>query len=406
MKRIVCMVDMQSFYASVEKALHPQWARKAVVVAGDPRVRSGVVLAACPRAKKCGVHNAQTLGDALARCPDAVVVRPHMQTYVEVAMVITRILERYTDAVEPFSIDEQFCDLTHTIHLHGDIMDVVRRIQQDIAAQTGVFARIGIGENKMLAKMACDQFAKRNAGGVYTITAEDVPTVMWPLPIKTLFGVGTRIEQKMHRLGIVSIGQLALSDPAMLERAMGINGIVLWRAANGIDDAPVDAHTLEGMPKSIGHGITLARDYVQRTDIETVLLELTDEVAMRCRAHGVCGAIVAVSCASGDGRTAVSRERTMPVHTHATHVVYTYVRVLFSEMWRGWAVRRLSVSVHRLRSDHIRQQTFDDIGDRHIDRVTDAIRARFGRSAIVYASSIRPAGVAYRRAKKIGGHDA
>jgi len=115
MERVVLLVDCQSFYASVEKAAHPEYRNKPLAVAGDPSRRSGIILAACPIAKQRGVTTAEALGEALGKCPDLVIVRPRMQTYIEVSLLITEIFESFTELVEPFSIDEQFLDVTGSI---------------------------------------------------------------------------------------------------------------------------------------------------------------------------------------------------------------------------------------------------------------------------------------------------
>jgi len=278
--RIVMIADMQSFYASVEKAARPELANRPVAVAGDPKLRSGIVLAACPIAKKRGVSTAERLGEAMNKCPDLVVLRPRMQTYIDVSMQITRILERYADAVEPYSIDEQFCELTGSLHLHGSEVETARRIQRDILEKTGVYARVGISDNKVLAKMACDQFAKKNAEGVFRLRQSEVKEKLWPVPVQGMFGVGSRMMRHLNRMGIYTIGDLARTPLETLQRRWGINGEVLWRTAHGMDDSPVTPATHEGAQQAIGHGMTLPRDYAEARDIEIVLLGINIKICV------------------------------------------------------------------------------------------------------------------------------
>lgn len=279
-ERTVMIADMQSFYASVEKACRPETANKPVVVAGDPKIRSGVVLAACPIAKQYGITTAERLGEALNKCAGLIVVRPRMQTYIDVSMQITRILERYADAVEPFSIDEQFLELTDSIHLHGAPAETARRIQHDILEETGVYARIGISDNKVLAKMACDQFAKKQAGGVYELRKSEIEEKLWREPVQGMFGVGRRMMRRLNQIGIYTIGDLARTPVEKLKRRWGINGEVLWRIAHGIDDSPVTPAAHEGAQQAIGHGMTLPRDYVKARDIDTVLLGINIKICV------------------------------------------------------------------------------------------------------------------------------
>lgn len=161
-KRIIMLGDCQSFYASVEKAENPQYQDRPLVVAGDPERRSGIILAACPIAKGFGVTTAETLGTALAKCPDLVVIKPRMQTYINVSMQITDIYKSYTDLVEPYSIDEQFIDVTGSMHLFANSPEELARIiQTHVQATSGVRTRFGIAETKILAKTACDNYAKK-----------------------------------------------------------------------------------------------------------------------------------------------------------------------------------------------------------------------------------------------------
>ncbi len=141
-RRVIMLADCQSFYASVEKSAHPEYKDRPLVVAGDPARRSGIILAACPLAKSYGITTAERLGEALAKCPDVVVVRPRMAEYIRVSLHITRILQSYTDLVEPYSIDEQFLDVTGSLDLFGSPETIARSIQSRVMDETGVYIRI------------------------------------------------------------------------------------------------------------------------------------------------------------------------------------------------------------------------------------------------------------------------
>lgn len=153
-ERVVMLADCQSFYASVEKADHPQHKDRPLIVAGDPERRSGIVLAACPLAKQYGVTTAETLGTALAKCPDLVVMRPRMERYISVSMQITNIMKQFTDLVEPYSIDEQHLDVTGSLSLFGEPKRLALMIQEKIRRETGIYSRFGISYNKAVSKIA------------------------------------------------------------------------------------------------------------------------------------------------------------------------------------------------------------------------------------------------------------
>lgn len=208
-ERVILLSDCQSFYASVEKASNPQYSNKPLIVAGDPARRSGIVLAACPLAKSFGITTAETLKEALAKCPEVIVVRPHMQQYIDVSSQITDILRKFSDLVEPYSIDEQFIDIISSLSLFGSPRQIATTIQDLIRRNTGVRARIGIGYSKVTAKMACDLWAKKNPEGLFTLTQEELPDVLWPLPISELFMVGRRMSAHFQSMGLTTIGHLA-----------------------------------------------------------------------------------------------------------------------------------------------------------------------------------------------------
>ncbi len=405
--RVIMLADMQSFYASVEKAVHPEYATKPVVVAGDPARRSGVILAACPVAKTFGVKTAERLGEALRKCPDIVVVRPRMQTYIDVSLQISGILQSFTDLVEPYSIDEQFLDVTHSLHLFGSPEETAAQIQNKIMLNTGVYARIGVSENKILAKMACDNFAKKNKSGVFTLHKNELHETLWQLPIGNMFGIGHRMNRHMSRLGVHTIGDLATMQASKLIAKWGVNGQVLWQIANGIDHSPVTPDTFESQ-KVIGHQMTLHRDYKQLEEIFIILLELSEEVCRRARQKRLVGLTVSVGArgADFDVPTGFHRQMTLPHETNFTNDIYDAACTIFRKHWDGLPVRCLSVCLSQLSDDCQYQLDLfrDDIKERAISRVMDAIKEKYGTAAIVRAASLMDAGQARERSKKIGGH--
>lgn len=405
---IIYLVDMQSFYASVEKAAHPEYRDRPLIVAGDPARRSGIVLAACPIAKKYGVQTAEWVGDAVRKCPDVVVVRPHMQQYIHVSLQITSILERFSDLVEPYSIDEQFVDVTRSYTLFGkDPPEVARKVQDAIRRETDVYARVGIGPNKVLAKMACDNFAKKNASGIFTLTHDNKRGILWPLSIDKMFGVGSRMNRHLRRLGIHTIGDLARYPLDRLKQIWGVNGHVLWMTANGYDYSPVTPTTYD-MQKGIGHQMTLPRDYHLFEDIRVVLLELSEEVCRRARSKGLMGETVSVGCRGADFDRPSGFYRQMKLEHPTNHAlnIFPVVEQLFQRHWDGEPVRSLGVSLTQLKPDDEYQLDlfYDRERERKLNYTIDSIKERYGAAAIVRASSLTHAGQAYERAKKIGGH--
>ncbi|MBH8597077.1 MULTISPECIES: DNA polymerase IV [unclassified Thermoactinomyces] len=407
MESVVFLVDIQSFYASIEKALRPELEGKPVVVAGDPERRGGVILAACPLAKSYGIQNAITLSEATRLCPHLTVVRPRMGLYLKASLSITEILERFSDLVEPYSIDEQFVSISGSEKLFGDPLTIARKIQAAIRTELGVYARVGIGPNKVLSKMACDQFAKKRKTGIFSLTHDNLQRDLWPLPVEKLFGVGKRMGRHLRSIGIRTIGELARFPLERLKRKWGVNGHVLWMTANGFDLSPVTPQTFHSQ-KAIGHHMTLPRDYRTAEEIQVVLLELCEEVCRRARRHHLLGQTVSVGCrgADFDFPTGFYRQMKMPEATNQTMDLFHHAWNLFLRFWDGQPIRSLGVSLGGFASDDaIQLHLFDDREKKwKLGYVMDEIRQRFGPTSIVRAISLTPSGQAYERAQKIGGH--
>ncbi|MDT3425716.1 DNA polymerase-4 [Paenibacillus forsythiae] len=415
-ERVIFLADCQSFYASVEKADHPECRDMPVAVAGSVERRSGIILAACPIAKGYGVTTAERLGEALTKCPELVVIRPRMQHYMDVSRMITKIYEEFTDLVEIFSIDEQFLDITASLPFFGDPVTIAKSIQQKVLSQTGVRVRIGISSNKILAKIATDIWAKKNENGIFTLPASEIETLLWPQPVHKMFGVGSRMSAHFAALGMNSIGDIAgtplpcLKDKfrARFGRQSDIHAEVMWRTANGLDDSPVNPGTFETPPKSVGHMMTLPRDYTEPWEVDTILLELTEEVCRDCRRQGYMGFVVTVSCMCSpyESPTGFSRQMKMTDPTNHTNTVMKTVRRLFYKYWDQMPVRRVGVTLSQLVDDRTYQLTLfeDQVKLRALDQATDSIKSRYGSAAIIRASSLTDAGQAKDRSLKIGGH--
>lgn len=405
----IFLVDMQSFYASVEIAANPKLVGKPVVVCGDPKKRHGITLAANPEAKSAGVTTGMPAWQVKNVCPNAEFVRPKMSRYIEASLQITEILRQFTDQVEVFSIDEQFLNISMSQSLFGSPERIATMIQKRIFAEVGVKARVGIGENKIQAKMACDRFAKKNSKGVYQLNYQNYKYETAPLAIDQLFGVGHRMKKNLERVGIYTIGDLANRSLEEMKKRWGVMGHVLWLSAQGIDYSPVVSDSTE-QQKGIGNSITLPRDYFDIRDIEVVLLELSEEVCRRARAFNKKGRTIhlAVRGTDFDNPTGFSRQVSIPFASNNTIEIYQKAQELLVKHWDRKPIRSIGVSLNQLEdSSFVQLNLFNDpIKEREIGIVMDDIRLRYGKTAIFRASSLLPAGLLFDRANKIGGHQA
>lgn len=409
------LADCQAFYASVEKAAQPQYKHKPLAVCGDPKRRSGIVLAACPIAKSYGVTTAERIGDALAKCPDLVVVQPRMQEYINISLQITSIYESFTNLVEPYSIDEQFLDVTGSLRLFGSPEELAAQLQSEVLAQTGVRVRVGISYCKVVAKMACDNFSKRNETGIYTLVKEQLPTELWPLPVNKMFMVGSRMTAHLARMGIYTIGDIAKKELGAFKQQMrayfgrqsDIQAELYWRIANGMDDSDVSLAAHDGQ-KSIGHQMTLPRDYRTAEELAVVILELAELVCQRCREKGVMGSVVSVGCqgADFDRPTGFYRQMKLADPTNLAEDVYAAAQKLFRQHWNGLPVRKVAITLDDLVSDDVYQLMLFENRERKINlaKSLDEIKSKYGNASIIRAVSLTDAGQARDRARKIGGH--
>jgi DNA polymerase-4 len=322
-------------------------------------------------------------------------------------MQITDILERFTDMVEPYSCDEQFMDVTGSQALFGTPWEIARKVQKAIGDELDIYARVGIGSTKVLAKICCDNFAKKNTNGIYELTQEKIKTEMWKLPVGAMFRVGDRMEEHLQRMGIRTIGHLANSSLDMLKRRWGVNGHLIWMTANGIDYSPVVSDS-QSVQKAIGHGMTLPKDYSSPKDIRTVLLELCEEVCYRARSNNVMGYTVSVGAngANFNYPTGFHRQTTLHNPTNNTIDVFRAAWNLFSCFWDRNPIRRIGISISNLCNDkELQLNLFEDRNrKRAIGYTMDSIKNRFGKTAIMRAVSLTDAGQAIDRSMKIGGH--
>lgn len=413
--RSILLVDGQSFYASIEKIAHPEYINKPVAV-GDPSRRSGIILAACPIAKAQGVTTASRIGEAMALCKDLVVIRPRMQRYISISLFITRIFESFTNLVEPYSIDEQFLDVTGSVALYGSAEEIAQLIQHKIQLSTGVWSRVGIGPTKVLAKTATDNFAKKRTDGIFRLDQHNIERDLWPLPINNMFMVATRMTARFTMYGLRTIGDVAQLEltvfKKLMRRMMGkqsdIQAEYYWQTANGIDPSPV-VPSIATPLKSVSHGKALrASLYGRREDIEVVLLELCVEVGRRARRLGYLGRVVSLGVGESDGLRAnvFNRQLTLDRPTSLTHELVDAVQKLFDQNWKGMPVSNVAISLNQLSTDKVQQlDLFEDRAKQfELELATDGIKDRYGDDAIMRASSLLRSGVARERAGQIGGH--
>ncbi|WP_067727733.1 DNA polymerase IV [Oceanobacillus damuensis] len=404
----VLCIDMRSFYASVEAVklgLDPMKTLLAVV--GDPSRSGSIVLAASPELKrKHGISNVSRFFE-LPNDPDIHIVPAHMADYLHVSVEITKLLNQYApqEAIHQYSVDEVWVTVNGLKKLFGNRQDVAQRIKNDIFESFGITSSIGIGDNKFLAKVVMDLHAKKL--GIAECTYEDVEEKLWPFPIEDIWGIGRRMKRNLNRMGIVTLGQLANYNPEQLKKRFGIMGEQLYWHAWGVDLSPVFGNFAKTEQKGFGHGISLLRDYT-KDEVAYCILDLCEEVCRRARTANQTGRTIHLGISySKETGSGFSRSRSIDIPTNVTMDVYHQCLQLFKKFYDGKSnIRHVYVTLTNLvEKGETQLDLFEDRAKKSdIGYVMDAIRDKYGSTAILRASSYTDAGVTLDRSKKIGGH--
>ena len=287
-ERTILHSDMNSFYASVEMMLNPSLRGKAVAVCGATEDRHGIVLAKSEKAKKAGVKTGMVNWEAKKLCPDLVLVPPQYEQYLKFSKLAHQIYYRYTDLVEPFGMDECWLDVSSHVKTGMAIAEEIRKATRE---ELGLTVSIGVSFNKIFAKLGSDM---KKPDAITEITKENFKDKVWPLKASEMIYVGPATTKKLNSRCIYTIGELADCNPELLERWFGINGIQLWRYANGTDESRVMHKDFISPIKSIGHGITCTADLVSEEDVWKVMLQLTQDIGHKLRLHKLKAAGVQV----------------------------------------------------------------------------------------------------------------
>lgn len=386
--RLIFHIDVNSAFLSWESvyrlSLDPDTLDLRTIpsaVGGDAKSRHGIVLAKSTPAKKYGIVTGEPLIQALRKCPELLVVPSRFELYIESSKKLISLLEDYSPDIEKFSIDEAFLDMTGTIHLFGEPVAAADALRERIHRELGFTVNIGIAPNKLLAKMASD-FEKPDK--THTLFLEEIPIKMWPLPIRELFFVGGAAADKLERIGIHTIGDLAACDPRILKSHLGNKyATLIHQYANGIDNDPVAEN--QPLNKGYGNSTTLSRDVSDYDTAFQVLLALSETVGARLRADHVKCNCICVELKDWQFNTQ-SHQLTLDASTDSTAVLYEHACQLLKEFWDLTPVRLIG-----LRTSHISEDSFEQISLfetekskklKELEKAVDSIRGKYGIDSI------------------------
>ena len=394
MSRLIFHVDVNSAFLSWEATRRVSLGEDDIrlipsAIGGDREKRTGVILAKSIPAKKFGIKTGEPVAMALRKCPDLFLARPDFRLYEASSKAFIEICKQYAPVVERVSIDECFLDMSGTHRIYPDPIAIANTIKDKIRDELGFTVNVGIGDCKLLAKMASD-FEKPDK--VHTLFRHEIARKMWPMRVGELFSVGHSTAEKLEKAKIKTIGDLANTEVARVQRIVGMKmGKQIHDYANGIDPSPVLVAPEEAKGYSIS--TTLEEDVTKSEQAYKALLALSDSVTARIRADGAKAFCVAVSIRSNDFKTR-SHQRSLMDPTDISKEVYQISKQLFDELWDGQTpLRLIGISMTNITREETAQMTLfpDENRDkaRKLDKAYDAINSKFCSATIVRGTSMK-----------------
>ena len=391
MKRIIFHIDVNSAYLSwtaveqLKNGAETDLRKIPSIIGGDRVTRHGVVLAKSVPAKRYGVRTGEPVVNALRKCPNLEMAPPDHDLYDAYSSQMMNFLKEYTPDLEKVSVDECFMDFTGIAHRFASPLDAAFEMKDKIYERFGFTVNVGISSNKLLAKMASD-FEKPNR--VHTLFPEEIVVKMWPLPVNELFMAGRSSVAVLNKLEIRTIGELANTNPELLEMHLKSHGRTLWEFANGIGEEELNAREVEN--KGIGNSTTLSKDAETKGDAFEVLLWLAEKVAQRLRLEKQKAGMVSVEIRYSDFLN-VSHQMQLPRGTQTADRIYETACKLFVELWNGEPVRLLGIRTSKLLNEDEPEQMnlFDmqtpqprDEKHQKLEKALDEIKEKYGKNAV------------------------
>ena len=377
--RTILHVDMDAFYAAIEQRDRPELRGRPVIVGADPRAGRGrgVVSTASYEARRYGVASAMPISQAYRLCPQGAYLPVDMRKYAEVSRQVMAALREVTDLVEPVSIDEAFLDVTGSRRALGDGEAIARGLKQAIRRATQLSASVGVAASKLVAKVASDL---SKPDGLLVVPPGGEAAFLAPLPVRRLWGVGPKMEERLLRLGVTTIGQLAALPEPALDRRFGSHGHDLLRLARGLDERSVSAQREDA--RSVGAEHTYDADTADPARLRQTLLELADAVAARLRAQELRCRTVTLKYRDESFKT-VTRATTLDPATDSGDALFAAALRSFVAVHGARRVRLLGIYASQFGSPQL--GLFAQPASA-LDRVRDQVAQRFGQGALTRAS--------------------
>ena len=351
-------------------------------IAGDPKKRTGVILAKSPKAKAMGVKTGEAIFEAKRKCPNIKLYPPHHDFYSKKSLEMKKLLENYSDVIEQFSIDEFFIEY---VPLFGTYMEVAKKIQQDILKSLGFTVNIGISDTKYLAKVASD-FEKPNK--IHTLFKSEIKEKLWPLKIQDMFLLGPKSAKKLREIGIDTVGKLANTNVEILKTHLKSHGEELYNFAWGYDMD--EKHEKKDTPKSVSHSKTSVYDLTNLDEIYNFILDIVNDTCIRLRHENMKTKNISVTLKTNDFNT-YSSSVTLDVAIDSTSEIFKICKKIFNNMYKHEPLRLIGVNLSCLENSSSTQlNMFDTINEKTciVDKTVDSLLEKFDNNGLITRGSL------------------
>lgn len=410
-QRNIIVIDLKAFYSFVEcvdRGLDP-WSTP-LVVADKERGKNTIVLSVSPFLKSQGIPSRLRVKE-LPNKFDYIYAKPRMERYIEMSTKVINIFLDFVskDDIHVYSIDEAFLDISSYLNYYQKSpIELTEMILRAIKEKTGLGATAGIGDNFFLAKVALDIFAKKEKNGVAIIRQKDVKNKLWKVaPLRKIWGIGARTEEKLNKLGIFSVKDLALSSLQFLTSNFGVMGEQLYNHANGIDESDIhEKYIPESTSLTIGQ--VLFKDF-NKSNVTTIIREMCDDLSERLRKENKKAARVSLYIGYSKDQGGFSRQTTLLNTTDETPKLYEALLEIFNHHIQDKPIRNVGMSFSSLtNSSHQQLDIFEDqheqIKSRELLFTIDAIHQKYGKNILLRTSALTEDSTAKERHEQIGGH--
>ncbi len=388
-ERVILHADVNNFFASCECATKPELKEKPVAVTGNPKKRTGIILAKNEIAKKYGVKTGQVIGEALALCPNLVCLAPHYDLYENISYELHQIYLEYTNFVEPLGLDECWLDVTDSLkYLNKTGLQIADELRERIKTKFYFSISVGVSFSKIFAKLGSDL---RKPDYTTVISRENFQEITYPLPLNSIVGIGRRLEKKFNSIDVKTIGDFVKLEDDFLQDLMGINGLRLKQDLLGERKTEVLDYYKLPPPKSIGNGTTTTSDIISREDITKVVYFLAQKISKRMIRHKVKAEGISVTIKNKDLKTfhsSCKMRATQDVKQIAENALK-----LIEKIWKyNYPIRAIRVKCFNLSSSQIIQLSLFDSPKNDYSIIVDEINKKYGKIGLAsdLASFINP----------------